>query len=53
MPQELITIIRNMYVQSKGVVVEPTTGELYEFIANMGVKQGDGTSPKLFTIFLD
>jgi hypothetical protein len=38
MPRELINIIRNMYVQSKGIVVEPTTGELYEYITNMGVK---------------
>jgi hypothetical protein len=51
MPVALINIIKNMYIQSKGIVVEPETEELYEFLSNMGVKQGDGTSPKLFTIF--
>jgi hypothetical protein len=26
---------------------------MYEFIANMGVKQGDGASPELFLLFFD
>jgi hypothetical protein len=42
-----------MYVQSSGIVVDDITGNMYEFLANLGVKQGDGTSCKLFTIFFD
>jgi hypothetical protein len=42
-----------MYVQSKGIVVDKDIDDMYEYIANMGVKQGDGTSCKLFTIFFD
>jgi hypothetical protein len=26
---------------------------MYEFISNMGVKQGDGASPELFLLFFD
>lgn len=42
-----------MYVQSKGIVEDSGNGRFLEYIANMGVKQGDGTSCKLFTIFFD
>jgi hypothetical protein len=42
-----------MYVQSNNIVVNKDKDEFYEYIANMGVKQGDGTSCKLFTIFFD
>ena len=41
-----------MYVQSKSIVEDSGNG-FFEYIANMGVKQGDGTSCKLFTIFFD
>jgi hypothetical protein len=42
-----------MYVHSTGIVVDKEKGEFFEFVANMGVKQGDGTSCKLFTVFFD
>jgi hypothetical protein len=42
-----------MYLQSKGIIVDKQTNELYEFLANMGVKQGDGASPELFLLFFD
>ena len=42
-----------MYIQSKGIIIEETTGDLFDFLINMGVKQGDGTSPELFTLFFD
>jgi hypothetical protein len=42
-----------MYVQSKGIVEDNDTGDFFEYIANKGVKQGDSTSCKLFTIFFD
>ncbi len=42
-----------MYVQSKGIVEDSGNGSFFEYIANKGVKQGDGTSCKLFTIFFD
>jgi hypothetical protein len=52
-PQGLIQIIINMYLQSKGIIEDKQTNELYEFLANMGVKQGDGASPELFLLFFD
>ena len=42
-----------MYLQSKGSIFESETGDLFDFIINTGVKQGDGTSPELFTLFFD
>ena len=42
-----------MYVQSKGICVDELSGDLLEFLANLGVKQGDGASPELFTLFFD
>ncbi len=44
-PADLVQIIRNMYVYSKGISVDELSGELLEFLANLGVKQGDGASP--------
>ena len=42
-----------MHIQSKGIIVDETTGDVFDFLINMGVKQGDGTSPELFTLFFD
>jgi Reverse transcriptase (RNA-dependent DNA polymerase) len=42
-----------MYVQSKGIIRGKFYGDFYEYIVNIGVKQGDGASPELFTIFFD
>ncbi len=53
MPADLVQIIRNMYVESKGVCFDKLSGEWREFLTNIGVKQGDGTSPELFTLFFD
>ena len=52
-PEELVQIIRNMYVYSIGISFDANTGDFFEFLANLGVKQGDGASPKLFGIFFD
>jgi hypothetical protein len=42
-----------MYVNSKGKIPKGDTNEFFEFLANIGVKQGDGASPELFIIFFD
>ena len=42
-----------MYIKSKGVIIDSDTGDIFDFLINMGVKQGDGTSPELFTLFFD
>ena len=42
-----------MYIGSKGVCFDDINGEWLEFLANLGVKQGDGASPELFTLFFD
>ena len=42
-----------MYVDSKCVVNDKLRNTLYEYMANMGVKQGDGASPELFLLFFD
>jgi hypothetical protein len=42
-----------MYVQSTGISFDANTGEFFEFLANLGVKQGDGASPELFILFFD
>ena len=52
-PPDLVKIIKNMYVQSKGRCVDELSGDLLEFLANLGVKQGDNASPELFTLFFD
>jgi hypothetical protein len=41
-----------MYVDSKCVVNDKLRNIVYEYLANMGVKQGDGASPELFILFL-
>jgi Reverse transcriptase (RNA-dependent DNA polymerase) len=51
-PACLISIIRNMYIANKGHIHINGEQEAY-FKANIGVKQGDETSPKLFSIFFD
>jgi hypothetical protein len=53
LPADLVAIIRNMYVSSKGIIRGQFYNDFYEFMANIGVKQGDGASPELFTIFFD
>ena len=42
-----------MYLDSKGIIVDKNTGKFYEFLQNIGVKQGDGASPELFLLFFD
>ena len=42
-----------MYVNSKGIIEDDIQQSMYEFISNMGVKQGDGASPELFLLFFD
>ena len=42
-----------MYVDSKCVVNDKLRNTIYEYMANMGVKQGDGASPELFILFFD
>jgi Reverse transcriptase (RNA-dependent DNA polymerase) len=42
-----------MYVDSKGICFNEMSGTWLEFLANLGVKQGDGASPELFTLFFD
>jgi Reverse transcriptase (RNA-dependent DNA polymerase) len=53
LPMELIKIIQNMYLESKGILLDSISGDIFEFLINKGVKQGDGTSPELFTLFFD
>jgi hypothetical protein len=52
-PADLVQIIRNMYVKSQGLSFDKSSGEFLKFLANLGVKQGDGASPELFTLFFD
>jgi hypothetical protein len=42
-----------MHVNSKGIIEDAVQHNMYEFISNMGVKQGDGASPELFLLFFD
>ena len=42
-----------MYIKSKGIIIDEITGDMFDFLINIGVKQGDGTSPELFTLFFD
>ena len=37
-PQSLIKLIRNMYVESKGIIPNVADGNFLEFLANIGVK---------------
>jgi hypothetical protein len=41
-----------MYINNKGIVCIDGQ-ERHSFDANIGVKQGDGASPKLFCTFFD
>jgi hypothetical protein len=40
-----------MYVRSKGIIKGVNNDEIFEYLINMGVKQGDGASPELFILF--
>jgi hypothetical protein len=42
-----------MYLESKGILMDEMSGDIFDFLINKGVKQGDGTSPELFTLFFD
>jgi hypothetical protein len=42
-----------MYVDSKCIITDKTRNTYYEYLANLGVKQGDGASPELFLLFFD
>ncbi len=53
LPPDLVLLIRNMYDNSKGVIKGLTIDELFEYLVNIGVKQGDGASPELFILFFD
>ena len=33
--------------------MDSDTGDLFDILINIGVKQGDGTFPELFTLFFD
>ena len=37
-PPDLVKLIRNMYIDSKGIIKGSNIHEYYEFLANMGVK---------------
>jgi hypothetical protein len=37
-PTDLVLIIRNMYLASKGIIYDAHSNSLHEFLANMGVK---------------
>lgn len=53
-PDDLVAIIRNMYIDSRGVlrVGEGGDADIW-FTASKGVKQGDGASPELFALYFD
>ena len=53
LPPDLVLLIRNMYVSSKGIIKGIIKDEIFEYLINMGVKQGDGASPELFILFFD
>ena len=38
LPPDLVLLIRNMYVKSKGVIKGLNKDELFEYFVNMGVK---------------
>jgi hypothetical protein len=42
-----------MYLESRGLIHDKATGKMHEFLANLGVKQGDNASPELFLLFFD
>ncbi len=53
-PHDLVHIIRNMYIDSKGVL-QPGTADTaaIDFTTLKVVKQGDGASPELFSLYFD
>jgi hypothetical protein len=53
LPPDLVLLIRNMYVNSKGILKGLNKDEMLEYLINIGVKQGDGASPELFILFFD
>ena len=53
LPPDLVLLIRNMYVNSKGILKGLSKEEMLEYLINIGVKQGDGASPELFNLFFD
>lgn len=53
MPSDIVQIVRNMYIESRGVIKKGGDGEEVFFSSNKGVKQGDGASPKIFSLFFD
>ena len=42
-----------MYIGSTCNVNDKLHSTFYEYLTNLGVKQGDGASPELFLLFLD
>ena len=52
-PADLVHVILNMYVDSRGSIQGLEGDAVFTFLANMGVKQGDGCSPELFLLFFD
>ena len=42
-----------MYVDSKCIINDKARNTYYKYLANLGVKQGDGASPELFLLFFD
>jgi hypothetical protein len=37
-PVELIQIIKNMYLDSKGILIDDRSGDIFEILINKGVK---------------
>ena len=53
-PSDLVLIIKNMYLESRGVLQQQTSsGICIDFSTFKGVKQGDGASPELFVLYFD
>jgi hypothetical protein len=50
-PLSIVNVIRNMYVNAAGIVC--IKDSKCKFNTNIGVKQGDGTSPELFGLYFD
>ena len=53
-PTDLVLLIKNLYVNSRGVIKPKNfSDDFLTFLTSIGVKQGDGASPKLFSLFFD
>jgi hypothetical protein len=37
-PAELIQVIKNMYIESKGILLDALSGDIFDFYINKGVK---------------